>query len=140
MDKHNSNSEILVVNRGEEVMAKLTEYAREHDLTGAWISGLGGAGKVTLGFYHLDDKDYEWTDYEQPLEIINLTGNLSWVDGEPFWHVHGTFSGDDLKAFGGHVKELHVALTCEIMVTPLRTKFTRRHDEPTGLKLLSELE
>lgn len=134
----NSSSTLLVINRGEEVMAHLNAFAKEHQLQSAWVSGLGGAGSVTLGFYNLTTRDYEWTTCSDPLEILNLTGNLSWVDGEPFWHVHGTFSGQDLQALGGHVQSLDVALTCELLVTPLQTAMTRNYDEATGLKLLGD--
>ena len=111
-------------------------YAKEQNLTSAWLSGLGGSGSVTLGFYDIETKEYEWKEFKEPQEILNLTGNLSWVDGEPFWHVHGTFSGCNLTAVGGHVKELIAGLTCEILITPLETPLTRVFDEETGLKLL----
>lgn len=133
---HSNQADVVVIRRGEEVMTRLTEYAREHDLKAAWISGLGGSGIVTLGFYDIEAKAYEWQEFATPLEILNLTGNLAIVDGEPFWHVHGTFGGRDYRAIGGHVKELVVGLTCELLVTPLDTPLTRIFDDETGLKLL----
>jgi len=132
----NTNGDIVIFNRGEEVIAQLAQYAKERNLASAWMSGLGGAGKVTLGFYDIETKSYEWKEFDEPMEILNLTGNLSWVDGEPFWHVHGTFSGRDLRAVGGHVKELIVGLTCEALITPHETPMTRMFDDETGLKLL----
>lgn len=130
---------MVVINRGEEVMARLIEYAKEQKLTSAWLSGLGGAGTATLGFYDVEAKEYRWKAYSEPMEILNVTGNLSWVDVEPFWHVHGTFSGPDLTAVGGHVKELIVGLTCELLITPLEIPLTRVFDDETGLKLLQSL-
>lgn len=130
------NSDLLVINRGEELLAQLMGCAKERNLTSAWLSGLGGSGKVTLGFYDIETKEYEWKEFNEPQEILNLTGNLSWVDGEPFWHVHGTFSGRNLTTVGGHVKELVVGLTCEILVTPLETPLTRVFNDETGLQLL----
>ena len=117
-------------------MARLAEYAREHGLKAAWVSGLGGVGTVTLGFYDIETKSYEWKVFDTPLEILNLSGNLAVVDGKPFWHVHGTFGGRDYQVIGGHVKELVVGLTCELLVTPLDTPLARTFDEETGLKLL----
>lgn len=132
-----TNQHILTIERGEELIAQLVAYAHEHRPNSAWLSGLGGTDRLTLGFYDLPSKDYEWHEYDEPLEILSLTGNLSWVDGEPFWHVHGTFSGRDMKAFGGHVKSLNVSQICEVMITPHSTPLTRAYDEVTGLKLLS---
>lgn len=131
-----SNGTVLVIRKGEEVVSRITEYAREHRLKAAWVSGLGGAGTVTLGFYDIETKSYEWKVLDTPLEILNLSGNLATVDGEPFWHVHGTFGTRDYQAIGGHVKELVVGLTCELLVAPLHTPLTRTFDDETGLKLL----
>lgn len=131
---------LVVINRDEEMTAQLANYAKQHNLKSAWISGFGGAERVTLGFYDIDTKAYEWKELNEPMEILNLTGNLAWVDGEPFWHVHGIFSGRDLRAVGGHVKELVVGLTCEVLITPLNTPLTRMFDDETGLKLLRSAE
>lgn len=49
--------------------------------------------------------------FDEQLEIVNLTGDLVWVDGEPFWHIHGTFSRRDFRIISGHVTELDVGLT-----------------------------
>lgn len=136
----NINSDIIVINRNDELMVQLTKHAKEWNLKSAWLSGLGGAGMVTLGFYDVEAKAYGWKEFNEPMEILNLTGNLAWVDGEPFWHVHGTFSGRDLTAVGGHVKELVVGLTSEILITPLNTPLTRMFDDETGLKLIQPLQ
>lgn len=132
------NATLLVLNRGEELHAKLQEFAREHELNGAWVQGLGGSGAMTLGYYNLTEHAYEWQEFSDNLEILSLQGNLAWVDGEPFWHVHGTFGGRDFASVGGHVKEMAVGLTCELLITPLDARLTRVFDDETGLKLLSE--
>jgi len=120
-------------------MSALVEFARTQNLQSAWVQGIGGAAKTTIGFRDPAAKEYIWHTYDQPLEIVSLQGNVAWVDGEPFWHVHGTFSGADYEAIGGHVKELIVGLTCELFITPTPFKLIRSHDEDTGLKLIQGL-
>lgn len=132
------NGNFLIVPKGEEVMAALSTFAREHGLKSAWVQGIGGAAKTTIGFRNPETKEYLWRTFEEPLEIVSLQGNLAWVDGEPFWHVHGTFAGADYVAIGGHVKELVVGLTCELFITSTPISLTRHHDEDTGLKLLGQ--
>lgn len=140
MKQFSSNhSDLLVIERGEEVHERLTQYAQSAHLPSAWISGLGGASSVTLGYYALETKQYQWKTFDEPLEIVNLTGDLSWVEGEPFWHIHGTFSGSDFQAISGHVKELVIGLTGELHITPLDASLTRLPDEATGLRLLDSL-
>lgn len=132
------NGSFLIVPKGDEAMASLQAFAIEHGLTTAWVQGIGGAANATIGFRDPVAKKYIWRTFEEPLEIVNLQGNLTWVEGEPFWHVHGTFASIDYAAIGGHVKELVVGLTCELFITPTPLRLTRMDDEDTGLKLITE--
>lgn len=133
----NEHSNLVVLKLGEELHEVLGNYARAHALKSAWVEGIGGAGRVTLGFYKLGEREYTWKEFDDAHEIVSLTGNLAWVDGEPVWHLHGVFSGSDFTAVGGHVKEMVVGPTCELRITPLETPLTRVFDDETGLKLLS---
>ena len=120
-------------------MGKLSEVAREQGLKSAWVNVIGGAGAVTLGFYDLGAREYKWQEFDEELEITGLQGNLVWVDSQPFWHIHGTFSRADYSVIGGHVQELTVGLTAEISLTPIDESLTRQYDEETGLKLICPL-
>lgn len=138
--KIRKNEDVLVVRleRGEELLAQLhTLIANEH-INGAFIHGLGGAERVSLGQYRIsDDKEYHFTELEGDLEVCSLNGNIAHDEsGKPMIHIHATISDADLRAFGGHVKELIVAGTCELFID-LRTGTLRRSlDQDIGLKLL----
>ena len=138
MKKHSSpQGDAVILGRGEELLSALEAYAREGALQSAWLqSGLGGASGVTLSFYDLETKTYIDKTFDQPLEIVSLTGNLSMVDGEPFWHIHGVFGTRDYQTISGHVKQLPIALTSELFITPLALELTRTYDDETGLKLI----
>lgn len=127
---------ILVLKRGEELHTSLEKYAQESDLKSAWITGLGATEQMILGFYDLENKEYIWREFNETLEIISLTGNMSIVEGKPFWHIHGVFSDKDFQTIGGHIKELHIGGTGEFHITSLEGELTREYDEETGLKLL----
>jgi len=133
-----TNTHLLVLAKSEELIENLDTFALKQKPKSAWLCGLGGSQKLTLGFYDPQKREYEWTEYHEPLEILSLQGNLSWIDGKPFWHIHGVFSGKDDKAIGGHVKELQVGLTGELFITPMPTPLTRLFDDETGLKLLAQ--
>lgn len=133
----NPQGSILILQRGEELIATLETYAKENNLAGAWLqSGLGGSGSVVLSFYDLKTRQYIDQTFDEPLEILSLQGNLAWVDNKPFWHVHGVFGRRDYQTISGHVQSLSIALTGELLITPLDTKLTRNYDEETGLKLI----
>lgn len=119
-------------------MDGLKELVEKEPVASAWISGLGGAAWAELGFYDLSEQQYEWNMIEEPLEILNLQGNIAFDEtGNPIFHLHGTFSRADMSALGGHIKDLEVAGTCEILVQHWGDdKIMRSHDDQVGLSLL----
>jgi len=131
---------LLVVDRGEELHTQLNNWAQQSSCKSAWLTGLGGASGITLGYYDLAGKTYHWQTFDEELEILSLTGNLSIVDGQPFWHIHGTFGRADYSVIGGRIKELTIGLTGELHITPLAPDITREYDAATGLKLLCPLQ
>lgn len=132
-----THSTTLVLQRGEELIATLTDYAKVQNLASAWLhAGVGGADSATLAFYDLDKREYIDHTFDEPLEILSLQGNLAWVDGEPFWHIHGVFGRRDYSTVGGHIKRLDIALTGEVLLMSSTLPLTRNYDETTGLKLI----
>lgn len=131
------NTALIVIKKGEELMEVLNTYALENNLQGGWVTIIGGAARVTLGFFNSEKRDYTWGTFEEQLEITGLHGNLAYVDGKPFWHIHGTFSREDFSVIGGHVKECTIGLTGEVFLSRHDTQLTRVFDDETGLKLLT---
>lgn len=130
----------IILDRGEELHQELVALATEHDWTSAWIQGLGGAISATLGFYNFETREYEWKEFNEPLEILNLQGNMVIKEGVPFWHIHGVFSGRDFTAIGGHIKSLTIGLTGELHIMPKEIRLTRSYDQTTGLALICPAE
>lgn len=127
-----------VLKKGEELVASLTDFAKKERVKGAWIFIVGACDEVEVGYYDLKAKEYKFKKYNQDLEILNIQGNLSWSGDEPKIHLHGTFAGEDGKAFGGHVKSLKVSATCEVFVHDWfgAERIERKHDGSIGLPLL----
>lgn len=129
---------IVRLNKGELLVENLLKLAKQNEINGAWVNGLGAAKWVEIGFYDLPNKKYNWLKINQPLEILSLQGNIAWDNNEPIIHIHGSFSDRDMKTYGGHVKELEVGGTCEIIIDALNgSELLRLRDENTGLKLLN---
>lgn len=125
---------VVRLDKGELLVESLIKLAREQNLGGAWISGLGGALWAELGFYDLDKKAYQWKKFEKLLEITALQGNLAWEGEEPVLHIHGSFADENMQACGGHVKELQVAGTCELfMHVIINQKLIRNESGEIGL-------
>jgi hypothetical protein len=127
---------LVRLQKDESLTEALSELAKKEQLGSAWLQGLGAAGSVTLGYYDLPNKQYLWKDVSELVEITSLSGNLAWVDGEPYWHLHGVFGDKNFASLSGHVKELSVGATCEIFIHPFKKQITRTQNNEVGLNLL----
>lgn len=128
---------ILRLDRGELLIESLTAFAKEKDVKGGFISGLGAAQSAELSFYHLDKKEYSMKKFDGLMEITGLNGNLAWKNNEPIWHIHATLADENLQAIGGHVKELKVGGTLELFLhVIIDGGLNRKHSEEAGLDLL----
>jgi hypothetical protein len=128
---------LVRLQKGDLLMQSLSEIAKKENIAGAWVMGLGAASWAELGYYHLDKKLYQWKKLDKTLEITSLQGNIGWDGGQPAIHIHGSFSDENMQAFGGHVKELEAAGTVELLLHRwYADKIQRKPDSGTGLKLL----
>jgi len=87
-------------------------------------------------FYNQEKREYEFIKIDQPLEITNLTGNISIRDGIPMAHAHITLSDSTGKAFGGHLAAGTIVFAGEWIIESFDGPvFERVFDQETGLPL-----
>ena len=128
---------LIRLERGERLSEVLEQFIAETKIEGAWLSGLGAATDVTLGFFNLNLKDYKWRTFGRMMECVSLTGNLSHDDaGKIMFHLHGVFADDEYQTVGGHVKDLIAGATLELFVHRSYKPMRRSRDDETGLQLL----
>lgn len=129
-------SYVLRLKKDDEVVKKIIDFCNKGSITSAWFSGLGAASSANLSIYDLAKKEYILREFSGKLEILSLCGNVGTLDGKLTVHSHATFSDETFIAFGGHVNNIIVAATCEIILHQIDTKLTRKFDEGIGLNLL----
>ena len=125
------------VAKGEDLLAALSQVAREHGITLGGVQAIGAVSQARVGYYHQTERKYYFLDLPSPLEIASLMGNISVKDGEPMVHAHVTLSDSDGRAFGGHLAEGTLVFACEFAIQEYQsaTPLVRRMDDPTGLFL-----
>jgi hypothetical protein len=141
--KHNFDgyNYLIRLERGERLDECMNNFFAETKISGGWISGLGAAAEVTLGFYNLETKEYQWKTFSQELEVTALQGNVArGEDGKMMFHLHGTFAGEDYQSIGGHIKDLVVGGTLELFIHRSYQPLQRKYDDVTGLQLLNLTE
>jgi len=114
----------------------VTGFAEEAGIGSGFITGIGALCDVELGCFEVETREYIRKVFAGDYELINLTGNISKVDGEPFLHAHVTLGDDKFGVFAGHLFKGTIAVTGEFLVSASSLEISRKHDEETGLKLL----
>ncbi len=130
------NGYFLRLEKGEEVVSSIVRFAAKEKIASGAFFGLGAINHIDLGYYDLEKRKYEKEHFVEDMEVGNITGNIASLDGKPFVHTHVTVSGQDLKAFTGHLFSAEVALTLEIFVFTASAKIERKMDAAIGLNLL----
>lgn len=122
---------------GENVFACLETLAQKEGWMAGHISGLGAVNRLVLAYYDLERQEYFKKFFKDTVELLSLEGNFVQLEGKPFCHLHGVFSGHDFQCFGGHVFECYTAISVELNVRLFPKPMTREYDAATGLKLLN---
>lgn len=127
---------LVVLDPGDELMASLEHLASEHRIGAASVTGLGAVRGAVIGAYSLEKQDYIRQAWDEQLEVCSLTGTLSWIDDEPFAHVHGVFGRPDSSTIGGHIFETVCSVTLEISIHTAPEKVTRHPVSHCSLDLM----
>lgn len=127
---------IIRLEKGEQIIESLTRFQETNNIKGAFFFGIGAASKAEISHFNLETKKYSSKTFEKDMEIINLAGNLGWLEDKPVIHCHITLSDPEMNTFGGHLKEATVGATCEIVLKILNKKLERRLNKETNLNLL----
>jgi len=122
--------------KGEDIPGTIATFVKDKGLGGAFFTGLGAIEGVKLGYYDLNKRQYLEREYPGDVELANMTGNVTYVDGEPFTHVHATIMTNEFETFSGHLFCAQVAVTVEVNLIATETRMVRKPDQETCLKLI----
>jgi predicted DNA-binding protein with PD1-like motif len=131
---------LLRLDTGEEIFTGIADFAARQAIEAGFVSGIGAARGVVLGYYDLQRREYIRRTIESDVEIVSLSGNIALKDERPFPHLHILVSGPDFGVLGGHFFEGRTAATCELLIRPLPGPARRVFDATTGLFLLDLAE
>ena len=130
------NTYLLVLNKGDEIVSALTQFATETNLTCATVSGIGATDDAELGVFDTFEKQYYTKQIRAMTEITALCGNVTQKDGKPYVHLHATLA-TMFDVVGGHLTKAVVSATCEIFVQAFSIATNRQFDSVVGINLLT---
>ncbi|MBQ9827664.1 MAG: DNA-binding protein [Lachnospiraceae bacterium] len=127
---------VVRLQKGEEIASSLAELCRNEGIKLAAVEGIGAADHLVIGLYDVGTRVYHKTEFNGPMEITSLLGNVSRKDGEVYLHLHINVCDTEMNVIGGHMNECRIGATGEIFIREIPGEVERLLDEEeTGLNL-----
>ena len=126
----------LIFDKGDEVVAALTAFARERKISAAHFTAIGAFRDVTLAYFDAAAKQYRKIPVHEQVEVLSLLGDIALDGGEPKVHAHVVVGKSDGTAHGGHLMDARVWPTLELVLTESPRYLRRKSDPESGLALI----
>ena len=134
--KLGTDNYVIRLESGDDILRSLQQFATSKKLGASLIEGIGSLNRVKLGHYDFKTKKYKYETFDDDLEILNLSGNISIMNRKPLPHVHVTLGRRDFSVIGGHLDEGSAANMVEVWVWKLPGRLLKAKDESIGLNVL----
>lgn len=131
--KQTGNNYVVSVKNHEEIVNALETFCKEQGIMSGTILGIGAIDELTLRFFNPLTKKYVDKTFHEQMEIANLTGNISRMDGKVYLHLHVTVGRSDYSALAGHLLAATLNGAGEFVVEASGTAIDRAYDPETGL-------
>ncbi len=126
----------VIFRKGDEALSGLTDFAIQNKIEDAHFTAIGAVSSATLAWLDLPKKMYHRIPINEQVEVVSLIGDVATFNGKPIVHMHAVISKSDGSTLGGHVFELNVNPTLEVMMTVNTTPLKKRADDASGMKLI----
>ncbi len=133
--KQINDNYIIKLEKNEKIIETLTGFLKKKKITSGYFFGIGAVSKAEIAHFNLKKK-YSYKILNEPLEIISLLGNIATLDKQIIIHAHITLSDSEMNVYGGHLKEVTISATCEIILKKINKNLNRRLDNKINLNLL----
>lgn len=128
---------IIRLEQGDDILATLKQFAEAKRVRAAFFEGIGSLYKARLGHYDFQEtKTYKYETFDEDLEILALSGNVSTMNQKALPHAHVTLGRRDFSVIGGHMEEGSLANMVEINLAKLPRKLEKAKDSNIGLNLM----
>ncbi len=127
---------VLVFGTGDEPVAGLERFAREHGVAGAHFTGIGAFRDAVVAFFEWDAKAYRDIPVREQVEVLSLAGDVAESAEGVKVHAHAVLGRSDGTAVGGHLRAGHVRPTLEVVLEETPAHLVRVHDPESGLALI----
>ena len=121
-----------------DLLEELNKICQHEYIKAGYIQVIGAISSLKYGFFDQDEKEYTYNTYayDESMEIVSCSGNVSVKDGKPFCHMHIVSSDKKGKCVGGHIVAGTSIYAAEVVIQEiLGEDLVRELDETTKLTL-----
>ncbi|MEX3858220.1 PPC domain-containing DNA-binding protein [Paraburkholderia sp. BR10923] len=138
-DAQGGRTYVVVFDTGEEAVGGLKAFAGDNGIEGARVSAIGALQCGVVAWLNWETKTYEPISVDEQCEVISILGDVAkGDDGRPSLHLHGLLGLKGGRTVGGHIQELHVRPTLDVMLVEAPAHLRRTsHSELGGIALIA---
>jgi predicted DNA-binding protein with PD1-like motif len=136
IDQNGHKEYAVVFYKGDEAFSGLVEFAKKYNVTSAHFTAIGAIDAATIAWFNPARKMYKAMTFTGQMEVASMIGDIALYNGKPAIHTHAVIGFPDGTTRGGHVIEMHVRPTLEVMVTVDPIGMQKRFDPETDLTLI----
>jgi uncharacterized protein len=126
---------VMVLRQGDNVFEELKTFARQENIQGAHLSGMGFVN-ITFGFFDAKAKKYNPKEFKD-VELASMLGTIAWKDADVSIHAHGVAGDKTFQTYGGHILEAQVSTgSLEVLIIVHPAHFERKQDPTIGADVL----
>jgi hypothetical protein len=118
------------------VLSGLTDFVIQHKIENAHFTAIGAVNGATLAWLDPSKKIYHRIPVAEQVEVLSLVGDVATFNNNPIVHMHAVLGKPNGSTIGGHVFELDVNPTLEVVLTANATALKKKADDASGMKVI----
>ncbi|WP_454045758.1 PPC domain-containing DNA-binding protein [Chryseobacterium sp. Marseille-Q8038] len=126
---------IVSLDNQSNIVESLTDFIQNQNIQAGEVTGIGAVSEATLRFFNPSKKKYVDKTFKEQMEVTNISGNVSEIEGKPTLHLHITLGREDYTALAGHLLEAKIQGAAEFIFYPLNTRVVKIKNEEIGINL-----
>ncbi|SHM40820.1 hypothetical protein SAMN05444360_111153 [Chryseobacterium carnipullorum] len=124
---------IMSIKDQSGIVEALTDFVINQKIQAGEVTGIGAVEEATLRFFKPSNKNYVDKTFKEQMEITNISGNVSEIEGKPMLHLHITLGREDYTALAGHLLDAKIRGAGEFIFYPLNTRVVKIKNEEVGI-------
>ncbi|BFO67962.1 DNA-binding protein [Chryseobacterium sp. S0630] len=126
---------IVSLDNHSNIVEGLTDFIQNQNIQAGEVTGIGAVSEATLRFFNPTTKKYVDKTFKEQMEVTNISGNVSEIEGKLALHLHITLGREDYTALAGHLLEAKIQGAAEFIFYPLNTRTFKIKNEEIGINL-----